>query len=99
MSVTRDECVNFLKTSRNAIADVRGADWHWQINGVDYPEHQAVKLAEYCLITGQPLTSLATIDGFLDVARRVVALEERLEFLDSYDLPRSQHDHWWRRRG
>lgn len=82
---TEDECLNFLRISKNAIPDQRGSDWYWWIGGAEYPERQAVKLAEYCLITGQALTSIATIDGMLNIVRRIVVLEERAR------------KPWWRR--
>lgn len=98
----------FLRSSKNAIADQRGSDWYWSINGVEYPEAQALKLAEYCMITGQALTPLATIEAALNLARRVQAAEKGIanhnlmitELKREIDtLLRRSHGHWWRRHG
>lgn len=108
MSVKRirnDDLREFLKSSRNAIVDMVGTDWYWQIDGVTYPERQALKLAEYCMLTGQPLTSIATVEGALNMARRMAAAEEEIADLkDKHDrlkddidrLMGTRHWHWWR---
>lgn len=104
MKISNDDLMTFLRSSRNAILELNGNDQYWQIDGIMYPEHRAFRLAEYCLLTGQPLTSIATVEGALNQARRITELERqfkalRREFdiLVSYDLPKSQHWHWWRR--
>jgi len=80
--IDNEDLLHFLKVSKNAIADQRGSDWYWSIGGVEYPEAQALKLAEYCMITGQPLTSLATIEGALNLARRIAANEKGIAQLN-----------------
>lgn len=105
--ISDDDLRHFLKISKNAIADLRGSDWYWTINGIDYPESQAIKLAEYCMITGQALTPLATIESALNLARRAAAAEKGIAQLnleittlhDEIDLLMAyRHQHWWRRR-
>lgn len=93
--ISNEDLVHFLKVSPNAVADMRGSDWYWVIDGVAYPEQRAVKLAEYCMITGQNLTSFATIEGALNLARRTAAAEEEITNLNLAitDMKRR----WWRR--
>lgn len=97
---TKHDCLKFLHSSKNAIFDVeRGV---WQIGGAEYPEDRAVLLAEYCLITGQTLTSLATIEAALDLARRVVVLETRMtSLMEDFGLVFNKvmikRKHWWSR--
>lgn len=70
---TRDECRAMLEEH----ADGSRIPGHWEISGYPYSDEQALKVAEFCLITGQPLSAIATIDGLLNLARRVAELEER----------------------
>lgn len=90
---TKSDCIDFLRVSRNAIMEVNANEVTWFINGVMYPEGQAIKVAEYCLITGQALTSTATIDGILNLARRTVMLEHRLTMIEDKPVRKP----WWRR--
>lgn len=99
---TEAECLKFMSDSKNAINDPDYGTWF--IGGVEYPLERALLLAEYCLLCGTPLTSLATIEAALNQARRVRTLEDKLaalrhefDVLDSYNLPKSQHVHWWHR--
>lgn len=96
---THAECLKFLSDSKNAIPDYDHRTW--MVGGVEYPESRALLLAEYCLITGMPMTSLATIEAALNLARRVVLLEGKLESLDkdhtAHLLAHGQRKHWWSR--
>lgn len=96
---TKAECLKFLLDSKNSIFDPDHRTW--LIGGVEYPEDRAVMLAEYCLITGQAMTSLATIEAALNLARRVTLLEAALRSLskDHTDhlLTHVTRKHWWSR--
>lgn len=89
----------FLRNSRNAIMDQRGEEVVWFIDGAEYSEVQARKLAEYCSITGQHLTSIATIEGALNIARRVMSCEVRIANLNKVitELVEDRKTPWWRR--
>lgn len=101
---TEAECLKFMNDSKNAIHDPDHGTWF--IGGVEFPQPQAIKLAEYCLLIGSPLTSIATVEGALNIARRVKTLEDqRRELEDRIDRLKddvdramaSRHWHWWRR--
>lgn len=97
---TKSECLKFLYDSKNAIFDPDTRTW--QIGGADFPEERALMLAEYCMITGQALTSLASIDAALNLARRVVELEFRLaslkeDFALVFNKVMIKRKHWWSR--
>lgn len=98
---TASECLDFLKSSRSAIPDIHGHEHTWMIDGVEYPEARAILLAEYALLTGQPLTSLATIEAAVNLARRIATLEIRLKSLDKDHIDHltahSRRKHWWSR--
>lgn len=103
--VSTEDLKNFLRVSKTAIMEVKdGGEIVWFVGGVEYSEAQALKLAEYCFLTGQVLTSIATIEGALNVARRCAAAEKgiaNLNFvitelkLEIDALQRRSHDHWW----
>jgi len=96
---TKAECLKFLHDSKNAIQDVEHLTWF--VGGVEYPEERALMLAEYSLITGQFLTSMATIEAALNLARRIVDLEMKFSSLNrdvtDHLLAHVQRKHWWSR--
>lgn len=73
---TEAECLKFMSDSKNAINDPEHGTWF--IGGVEYPLERALMLAEYCVLIGSPLTSIATVEGALNQARRVKTLEDEL---------------------
>jgi hypothetical protein len=50
----------------------------WVISGMYFPEDAALRISEFCLIMGQPLSSLISTDVMLALARRLAVLEDRL---------------------
>lgn len=96
---SKAECLKFMSDSKNAVHDIEHGSWF--IGGVEYPEERALLLAEYCLIAGVALTSLATIEAALDIARRLVTAEDRIKSLDKditdHLLAHGQRKHWWSR--
>lgn len=99
---TRSDCMDFLRTSRNAIIEMNGADAYWFVDGVKYPEDRALMLAEFCILTGQRLTSIATIEAALNQVRRITETEMRLASLDRdlrALLEARASRRWWQRHG
>jgi len=74
---TQGDCLKFMNDSKNAVPDPEHGTWF--IGGIEWPEERALMLAEYCLLTGQALTSIATVDGALNLARRIADLEAEIE--------------------
>lgn len=70
---TRAECLELLNSAATYVPDTDS----WVLSGHPYTTGQAVKIAELCLITDRPLSAVGTADLFLDLARRIAALEDR----------------------
>lgn len=75
---TPDEVRDFLTSSDAILRD----DGHWIIDGWLYDGAHALMVAELCMLTGQDRPSaIAATAVFLDMARRIAALETEIESL------------------
>jgi hypothetical protein len=73
-----DEVRDFLSSSDAILRD----DGRWIIDGWLYDGAHALMVAELCMLTGQERPSaIAATAVFLDMARRITALEDRLREL------------------
>lgn len=98
--ISDEDLDRFLRNSRNAIMETNDAgEISWRIDGMILDESRARRLAEYCSITGQALTTIATIEGALNIARRTLSNEIKIAQLNKVitELKEADHHHWWRR--
>lgn len=77
MKITEAQC-------RAALDESPDAEWlpglgQWRISGAWYDDGSALKIAELCLLTRQPLTAIGMTDIFLNLARRIDDLENGLK--------------------
>jgi hypothetical protein len=76
---TPDEVRDFLSSSDAILRD----DGRWIIDGWLYDGAHALMVAELCMLTGQERPSaIAATSVFLDMARRITALEAGFQELN-----------------
>lgn len=81
MPVSREDCQALLRREAKRYGSC------WIISGYPYPEKAALQLAELSLRSGQRLVAVIDAGWALSVARRLDALEERLEALEGNPHP------------
>lgn len=72
MAVTPEECMARLREECRNYGD------RWVISGYPYDERRALEIAELSIRFGTQLTAVVSVELMLNVARRLDAIEERL---------------------